>query len=217
MQGSLEALRDALLRLGSEEVKLNIVDQGVGEITESDISHAENTKSVILGFHTKASASALKLAKLRGVTIDLYEGIYELIEDVTSALLTMMPVEIQMVTLGRAKIKAVFRSEKESMIVGGEVIEGKVVEKKKFKIFRDKVFIERGRSTSCSKIVSKPRKSAQVKSLVSRCSPKNQFSRAIFWKFSTNRSRSGRCLRDDSAPRQSKLSHPAGSLRFFSY
>ena len=145
VQGSLEALRDALLRLGSEEVKLNIVDQGVGEITESDISHAENTKSVILGFHTKASASALKLAKLRGVTIDLYEVIYELIEDVTSALLTMMPVEIQMVTLGRAKIKAVFRSEKESMIVGGEVIEGKVVEKKKFKIFRDKVFIGEGK------------------------------------------------------------------------
>ena len=145
VQGSMEALHDALLRLGSDEVKLNIVDQGVGEITDSDITLAENTRSVILGFHTKAGASALKLAKLRGVTVDLYEVIYELIEDVTSVLLAMMPVEIQQVILGRAKIKAVFRTEKDSMIIGGEVIEGRVVDKKKFKIFRTKTFIGEGK------------------------------------------------------------------------
>lgn len=145
VQGSLEAISEALSGLGGEEVKVNIVDQGVGEINESDIQLAENTQSVILGFHTRVNPAAAKLAKQKGVTVDTYEVIYELVEDVTSALLLIMPVEVIVTALGRAKIKAIFRTEKTGMIVGGEVIEGKMVEKKKFKILRDKVVVGEGK------------------------------------------------------------------------
>ena len=145
VQGSLEALVEALTKLGTEEVKLTIVDQGVGEINESDITLAENTKSIILGFHVRMNPAATKLAKPKNITVDIYEIIYELLEDITGALLAMMPVEIQIINLGRAKIKAVFRTEKDFMIAGGEVIEGRLIEKKKFKIMRNKIEVGEGK------------------------------------------------------------------------
>lgn len=145
VQGSLEALQDELLKLASEEVKLVFVSQGVGEITEGDVQLAENTQSVILGFHTRVVPGAAKLAKQKNITIDAYDVIYELVEDVTSALLAMMPVQIVEVPLGRAKIKAIFRTEKDAMIVGGEVLEGKIADKKKFRIVRDKAGIGEGK------------------------------------------------------------------------
>ncbi len=145
VQGSLEALSDVLGKLGSDEVKLTIVDQGVGEISESDIQLAENTKSIILGFRTRIAPAALKLAKSKNVTIDSYAVIYELVEDITQALLKMIPLEILRTVLGRAKIKAIFRTEKESMIFGGEVLEGKLMEKKKFEIWRDKQLLGDGK------------------------------------------------------------------------
>lgn len=145
VQGSLEALLEALGKLGTEEVKLNIVDQGVGEINESDMTLAENTRSIILGFHVRMNPAAAKLAKQKNITVDIYEIIYELLEDMTEALLLMMPVEIQVISLGRAKVKAVFRTEKDFMIVGGEVIDGRLLEKKKFKIMRNKTQIGEGK------------------------------------------------------------------------
>ncbi len=145
VQGSLEALLDVLSKLSTEDVKLTIVDQGVGDITESDISLAENTQSIILGFHTRITPVAVKLAKQKSVAVDLYEIIYELVEDMTSALLSMMPVEVIETKLGRVKIKAVFLTEKNIMIVGGEVIEGRIVDKKQFRIWRDKIQIGEGK------------------------------------------------------------------------
>jgi len=136
-QGSLGAITDALSKLGTEDVKLNIVDQKVAEINESDIALAENTRSTIIGFHTRMTPGAAKLAKQKNITVDIYDIIYELIEDVTAALLVMMPMVVVETILGKAKIKAVFRTEKDLMIVGGEVAEGKIVDKKKFRVFRD--------------------------------------------------------------------------------
>ena len=145
VQGSLEAITDALSKLGSEEVKLKIIDQKVGEISESDVQLAENTQSIIIGFHTRVGPAAAKLAKQKNITIDQYDIIYELIEDLTSALLAMMPMEVVRTMLGRVKIKAIFRTEKNLMIVGGEVIEGKVVDKKKFTTMRDKAAVGEGK------------------------------------------------------------------------
>lgn len=145
VQGSLEALMDQLSKLGSDEVKLTIVDQGVGEISESDIQLAENTQSVIIGFHTRVNALAGKHAKQRGITIDFYDVIYELVENLTEVLLSMMPMEVVKTNLGRIKIKAVFRTEKDFMIVGGEVSEGRIVDKKKFEIFRAKEHVGEGK------------------------------------------------------------------------
>lgn len=143
--GSLGAITDAFSKLDTEDVKLNIVDQKVAEINESDIALAENTKSIIIGFHTRMTPGAAKLAKQKNVTVDIYEIIYELIEVVTQALLVMMPMVVVETILGKAKIKAVFRTEKDIMIVGGEVAEGKIADKKKFRIFRDKVLVGDGK------------------------------------------------------------------------
>ena len=145
VQGSLGAITDALGKLGTEDVKLNIVDQKVAEITESDIQLAENTQSTIIGFHTRMTPGVAKLAKQKNITVDIYDIIYELIEDVTQALLVMMPMVVVETILGRAKIKAVFRTEKDLMIVGGEVAEGKIADKKKFRIYRDKSPIGEGK------------------------------------------------------------------------
>lgn len=145
VQGSLEALTDQLSSLGSEDVKLTIVDSGVGEINESDIQLAENTGSVVIGFHTRATPLAAKMAAQKGITVDQYDVIYELLEDLTEVLLKMMPILIVEELLGRAKIKAVFRTDKEGQIVGGEVIEGRIVDKKKFRVWRSKAQIGTGK------------------------------------------------------------------------
>lgn len=145
VQGSLEAIGDVLAKLDTEEVKMKIVDQGVGEISETDVQMAENTDSTIVGFHTRLNATAAKLAKQKGIRVDLYQIIYELVEDVTQALLSMMPVKVVEEILGRAKIKALFRTEKSEMIVGGVVIDGKIADKKKFRILRDKVLVGEGK------------------------------------------------------------------------
>ena len=134
--GSLGAITDALGKLDTEDVKLNIVDQKVAEISESDIALAENTKSIVIGFHTRMTPGVAKLAKQKNITVDMYDIIYELIEDVTQALLVMMPMVVVETILGKAKIKAVFLTEKDVMIVGGEVADGKIVDKKKFRVYR---------------------------------------------------------------------------------
>lgn len=145
VQGSLEAITDALSKLGDEEVKLTIVDAAIGDINESDVQLAENTDSIIIGFHTRVTVGAAKLAKQKNITIDQYDIIYELLEDLTSALLAMIPTEVVKTMIGRVKIKAIFRTEPQMMIVGGEVIEGEIVEKKKFNIIRDKQFVGEGK------------------------------------------------------------------------
>lgn len=143
--GSLEALTDQLSSLGSEEVKLTVVDAGVGEINESDIQLAENTKSMIIGFHTRATPLAARLAAQKGIPLQQYDIIYELLENLTETLLKMMPIQIIEEILGRAKIKAVFRTEKDEQIIGGEVAEGRIVDKKKFRIWRSKVQVGTGK------------------------------------------------------------------------
>ncbi|MBI4363493.1 MAG: translation initiation factor IF-2 [Candidatus Doudnabacteria bacterium] len=124
--GSLEAINEALDKLKNTEVKLNIIDQGVGEINDNDILRAEAANAVVVGFHTKLSPQAAKLSQSKQVTVRLYDIIYELIEDLTRQIVEMMTPEVVRTDLGRAKILAVFRTEKERMIVGGTVVEGKI-------------------------------------------------------------------------------------------
>lgn len=145
VQGSLEAILEALNKLESEDVKLKIVESGVGEVSESDVNLARSTDSTVISFQARINQTASKIAKQKGVTIDQYDVIYELVEDVTNALLEMMPVEVVEKDLGRAKIKAVFMTDLPMMIIGGDVAEGKIVDKKKFYIMRDKEKIGAGK------------------------------------------------------------------------
>jgi translation initiation factor IF-2 len=124
--GSMEAIAGALDKLKNDEVKVNVITQDVGEINENDVLRAESAKGLIVGFHTRTNSQATKLAQSKKVPIQLYDIIYELVEDITQQVIAMMTPEIVREDIGRAKILAVFRSEKERQIVGGSVIEGKI-------------------------------------------------------------------------------------------
>jgi translation initiation factor IF-2 len=124
--GSLEAIKQSISKLKNDEVKIAILSDGVGEINESDILLASSSKASVLAFRTKINPKAISLAKQKAVVVDSYDVIYELLEDVTSAVIKMFTPETEKIALGKAKILAVFRTEKENMIVGGRVEEGEI-------------------------------------------------------------------------------------------
>jgi translation initiation factor IF-2 len=132
----LEAINEALTKLKNAEVKLNILEEGVGEINENDVLRASTASAQILGFHTRVSPQAARLAQSKKVPIVLYDIIYELVEDLTKRVVDMLTPEVLRTDLGRAKILAVFRTEKEKMIVGGNVAEGKIKDGALFEIKR---------------------------------------------------------------------------------
>jgi len=134
--GSLEAITEALNKLKNDEIKLNILEQGAGEINENDILRAEAGHAVVVGFHTKLSPQAAKLAQAKRVPVQMYDIIYELVEDLTRQVVEMMTPEIIRTDIGRAKVLAVFRTEKDKMIVGGTVAEGKLRDNAQIEIQR---------------------------------------------------------------------------------
>lgn len=122
--GSLEAIKQSVAKLKNDEVKINVLHEGVGEINESDVLLAGSSKAVVVGFRTKVNPKAINLAKQKKVVIDSYDVIYELLEDITSAVIKMFTPELEKHTLGKAKVLAIFMTEKGQMIVGGRVEEG---------------------------------------------------------------------------------------------
>jgi translation initiation factor IF-2 len=136
--GSLEAIKQSIDKLKNDEVTLTIVSEGAGEINENDVTLASASKSTIIGFNTKANVKAINLAKQQGVVIDLYDIIYELIEDVTTAVVKMLSPELIKTSFGKAKILKVFMTEKGSMIIGGKVEEGMIKKAGEIAILRMK-------------------------------------------------------------------------------
>ena len=145
VQGSLEAINEAIAKLKNTEVKLNVLEEGVGEINENDVLRAASADAIIVGFHTRLSVQAAKLAQSKGVTVQLYNIIYELVEDLTREVVDMLTPEVLRTDLGRAKILAIFRTEKDRMIIGGSVAEGKVKDGAEFEIKRGEEILGRGR------------------------------------------------------------------------
>lgn len=142
--GSLEAIKQSIAKLKNDEVKIGILSDGVGEVNESDVLLATSSKAVILAFRTKINPKALSLAKQKNVQIDSYDVIYELIEDVTSAVIKMFTPELETVVYGKAKVMAIFRTEKGEMIIGGKVLEGELKKKCQIAVIRDGVLLGRG-------------------------------------------------------------------------
>ncbi|HEV8601141.1 MAG TPA: translation initiation factor IF-2 [Patescibacteria group bacterium] len=142
--GSLEAINEALSKLKNSEVKLNVLEEGVGEINENDVLRASNAKASIIGFHTRLNAQAAKLAQAKKVPVKLYDIIYELVEDLTKEVVDMLTPEVLRTDLGRVKILAVFRTEKDKMIVGGTVAEGKIKQDSQVEIKRGDEIIGKG-------------------------------------------------------------------------
>ncbi|HEY9396006.1 MAG TPA: translation initiation factor IF-2 [Burkholderiales bacterium] len=144
MQGSQEALVHSLVKLSTDEVKVNVVHGGVGAITESDINLALASKAVVIGFNTRADAAARKLAESSGVDIRYYNIIYDAVDEVKAAMSGMLAPEKREAVLGLVEIRQVFRITKIGTVAGCYVQEGLVRRGSLVRILRDNVVIFTG-------------------------------------------------------------------------
>jgi translation initiation factor IF-2 len=124
--GSLESLTKSLESLGNEEARVKVVASGIGNISESDVSRAQATNAMILAFHVGVSTSVKRTAHREGVSIKLYQVIYELLDDVKLLLEDMLAPEIVEVIVAKLTVKGIFRQTSSRTICGGEVTEGKL-------------------------------------------------------------------------------------------
>ncbi|MFU8821972.1 MAG: translation initiation factor IF-2, partial [Gammaproteobacteria bacterium] len=144
VQGSAEALRDAMTRLSSDEVKVKVIASAVGGITESDVNLAAASGAIIIGFNVRADASARTAVKETGVDVRYYSIIYEAIDDVKSAIVGLLSPEIREQIVGIAEVREVFSSPKFGQVAGCLVTEGTVRRNNPIRVLRDNVVIFEG-------------------------------------------------------------------------
>ncbi len=144
VHGSAEALRDALLNLATDEVKVKVLGSGVGGITETDANLAATSNAVIIGFNVRADAAARTAIKESGVDVRYYSIIYEAIDDVKAALSGLLAPEIREQIVGLAEVKDVFSSPKFGDIAGCIVTEGYVKRSNPIRVLRENVVIYEG-------------------------------------------------------------------------
>ncbi|WP_264770208.1 translation initiation factor IF-2 [Coxiella burnetii] len=148
VQGSLEALTEALNKLSTDEVKVNIIASGVGGITESDVNLAIASDAVVIGFNVRADAPTRVLVEREGVDLRYYSIIYDLIDEVKKALSGLLAPEFEEKIVGLAEVRDVFRSSKIGAIAGCMVVEGVVRRHLPIRVLRDNVVIYEGQLES---------------------------------------------------------------------
>jgi translation initiation factor IF-2 len=144
VQGSQEALSHALQKLSTDEVKVNIIHAAVGGISESDVNLASASKAVIIGFNTRADASARKAAEHTGVDIRYYNVIYDAVDDVKAALSGMLTPEKKENVIGLVEVRQVFRISKVGTVAGCYVLDGLVRRGAAVRLLRDNVVVWTG-------------------------------------------------------------------------
>jgi len=146
VQGTVEALVGSLNKLGTDEIRLNVIHQAVGGITTGDVGLAEASSAIVIGFNVVPDAKARQLAERTGVDIRLYRVIYEILDDVRKVLSEGLAPEIRVETLGRAEVRQVFKVSRVGTIAGCYVTDGLVARNAKVRITRDNIVIEDERS-----------------------------------------------------------------------
>ena len=144
MQGSQEALAASLLKLSTEEIKVQLVYSGVGGISESDVNLALASKAIIIGFNVRADAQARKTAEGNDVDIRYYNIIYDAVDEVKSAMSGMLAPEKREEIIGMAEIRTVFVATKIGTIAGSYITQGHVTRNAHFRLLRDNVVIYTG-------------------------------------------------------------------------
>jgi translation initiation factor IF-2 len=144
VRGSAQALVDSLEELSTDEVRINVVSQGVGGITESDVILAKTSKALVLGFNVRADAVARKTAENEAVDIRYYSIIYNLIDDVKDSMSGLLSPELSENIIGLAEVRDVFKSKKMGDIAGCMVIEGTIKRNQPIRVLRDNVVIYEG-------------------------------------------------------------------------
>ncbi len=143
--GTLEAVEQALRKISSKEVELNIIHKGVGAVSSSDVLLAEVTDSIIVGFKVAIDAEVRELAKKKGIELRSYQIVYELIDDVKAALEGLLTPQVKRTFLGRARVKTVFKLSKSGIIAGCLVEKGKILRGAPCHLFRDNEVIFEGK------------------------------------------------------------------------
>lgn len=143
--GSLEAIEQVLKDIPQEEVVINILKAGVGEINDSDVKLAKSSGAKLIGFRVKANQIAQKLALREKIKILSFEVIYELAQTVREFLERSLAPEEKRIDLGRVKVLAIFRTEKNRQIIGGKVIEGELKQGAKLEIYRNEQKVGSGK------------------------------------------------------------------------
>jgi translation initiation factor IF-2 len=144
VQGSAEALREALTAITTDAIRINVIASGVGGITESDATLAAASKAVIIGFNVRADASARKVIEANGLDLRYFSIIYDVIDQVKQVATGLLGTEVREEIIGVAQVRDVFRSSKFGAIAGCMVIEGTVKRNKPIRVLRDNTVIYQG-------------------------------------------------------------------------
>jgi translation initiation factor IF-2 len=148
VQGSVEAISQAAVKLGTDEVSARVIHTGVGGITESDITLAAASRAVVFGFNTRANGQARNMAEAEGIEIRYYNVIYDLVDDLKAAMAGMLSPELRETALGTAEVLEVFKVGKADKAAGGLVGTGLVRRGAKVRLIRDDIVIHEGELSS---------------------------------------------------------------------
>lgn len=144
VQGSMEAISDALVKLSNDEVNVSVIASGVGGITESDVHLALASNALIIGFNVRADAGAKRLAEAEGIALHYYSVIYDIVDQVKNALTGMLKPQFKEEIIGIAEVRDVFRSPKLGAIAGCMVTEGTIKRNNPIRVLRNNIVIYEG-------------------------------------------------------------------------
>lgn len=139
--GSIEALSDSFIKMSTEKIKVDVIYKAVGQISESDVTLADASDAIIVGFQVRPSAAARKLAEQEGVEINTYSVIYDAIDDVKSAMIGMLDKVKKEVITGQVEVREVYKISKVGIVAGAYVTEGKVHRSDKARVVRDGIVV----------------------------------------------------------------------------
>lgn len=147
-QGSVEALKQSLFKLTNDEVRVNVIHDGVGAISESDVILASASNGIIIGFNVRPGANVSKIAEKEAVDIRLYRVIYDAIEDVEAAMKGMLDPEFKEVVVGTAEVRETFKVPNVGVIAGIYITDGKIARNNDVRVIRDGIVIQEGSISS---------------------------------------------------------------------
>jgi translation initiation factor IF-2 len=148
VQGSAEAIKNSLSKVGEENIKVRLIHEGIGNISETDVHLAAASGAIIIGFNVKADGAAQREAQKEGVDIRYYNVIYKLIDDIQAALTGMLEPTFREVIEGHAEVIQIFKAGKNTVIAGCRITDGKVVRSAQARILRKNAKIYDGKIAS---------------------------------------------------------------------
>ncbi|MGI6146171.1 MAG: translation initiation factor IF-2 [Bacillota bacterium] len=148
VQGSAEALRQAVEQLSTDEVKVDVIHSGVGAVSESDVMLASASNAVVIGFNVRPDAAGAATAEIEGVDVRLYRVIYDVIDDVKKAMVGLLEPEFREVVTGHAEVRATFKVPKAGMVAGSYVTDGRIARTARVRVLRDGVVVHEGKLAS---------------------------------------------------------------------